>query len=143
VAELVVTAEIRAPAQVVWDLLTDWEQHGRWMMLTRAAGGRAEGASIQAFTGIGRVGITDAMTVVVWEPPRRCVVRHTGRVVRGSGAFEVAELGPDRSRVVWSEWLDLPLGPLGRAAWLLVRPLARLGVARSLRQLARLVEVAG
>jgi carbon monoxide dehydrogenase subunit G len=143
VAELVVTTEIRAPAQDVWDLLTDWEQHDRWMMLTRASGGRAEGASIEAFTGIGRLGITDAMTVVVWEPPRRCVVRHTGRVVRGSGAFEVAALGPDRSRVVWSEWLDLPLGPLGRAGWLFVRPLARLGVARSLRRLARLVEVAG
>ena len=142
-AELVVTAEVRAPAQDVWDLLTDWEQHDRWMMLTRASGGRAAGASIEAFTGIGRVGITDAMTVVVWEPPRRCVVRHTGQVVRGSGAFEVMELGPDRSRVVWSEWLDLPLGPLGRLGWLLVRPLARLGVARSLRKLARLVEAAG
>jgi carbon monoxide dehydrogenase subunit G len=143
VAELVVTAEVRAPAQDVWDLLTDWEQHDRWMMLTRASGGRTEGASIEAFTGIGRLGITDAMTVVVWEPPRRCVVRHTGRVVRGSGAFEVAELGPHHSRVVWSEWLDLPLGPLGRLGWLLVRPLARLGVARSLRRLARLVEAAG
>jgi carbon monoxide dehydrogenase subunit G len=143
VAELVVTAEVSAPAQAVWELLTDWEQHDRWMMLTKASGGRAEGASIRAFTGIGRVGITDAMTVVVWEPPRRCVVRHTGRVVRGSGAFEVAELAPDRSRIVWSEWLDLPLGPLGRLGWLLVRPLARLGVARSLRRLARLVEAAG
>jgi carbon monoxide dehydrogenase subunit G len=140
VAELVVTAEVRAPAQAVWDLLTDWEQHDRWMMLTRASGGRAEGASIQAFTGIGRLGINDAMTVVVWEPPRRCVVRHTGRVVRGSGAFEVAELGPGRSRIVWSEWLDLPLGLVGRVGWLVVRPLARLGVARSLRRLARLVE---
>ena len=88
-AELVVTAEVRAPAQAVWDLLTDWEQHDRWMLLTSATGGRAEGASIAAFTGVGRVGFTDPMTIVVWEPPRRCVVRHTGRVVRGSGAFEV------------------------------------------------------
>ena len=139
-AELVVTAEVHAPAQAVWDVLTDWDQHDRWMLLTSASGGRAEGASIAAFTGVGRVGITDPMTIVVWEPPRRCVVRHTGRVVRGSGAFEVAELGPDRSRIVWSEWLDLPLGPLGRVGWLVVRPLARLGVARSLRRLARLVE---
>jgi carbon monoxide dehydrogenase subunit G len=143
VAELVVTAEVSAPAQDVWDLLTDWEQHDRWMLLTSASGGRAEGASIRAFTGVGRLGITDPMTVVVWEPPRRCVVRHTGRVVRGSGAFEVADLGPQRSRIVWSEWLDLPLGALGRLGWLLVRPLARLGVARSLHRLARLVEAGG
>lgn len=139
-AELVVTAEVRAPAQAVWDLLTDWEQHDRWMLLTSASGGRAEGATIEAFTGLGRLGIRDTMTIVVWEPPRRCVVRHTGRVVRGSGAFEVRELGPDSSRVVWSEWLDLPLGLLGRLGWLLVRPLTRLGVDRSLNRLARLVE---
>ena len=142
-AELVVTAEVSAPAQDVWDVLTDWKQHDRWMLLTSASGGGAEGASIQAFTGVGRLGIHDPMTIVVWEPPRRCVVRHTGRVVRGSGAFEVQELGPGRSRIVWSEWLDLPLGALGRLGWLLVRPLARLGVARSLRRLGRLVEARG
>ena len=139
-AELVVSAEVRAPAQAVWDVLTDWEQHDRWMLLTSATGGRAEGASIAAFTGVGRVGITDPMTIVVWEPPRRCVVRHTGRIVRGSGAFEVQDLAPERSRVVWSEWLDLPLGIVGRLGWLVVRPLTRLGVAASLRRLARLAE---
>ena len=139
-AELVVTAEVHAPAQAVWDVLTDWELHDRWMLLTSASGGRAEGASIVAFTGVGRLGISDPMTIVVWEPPRRCVVRHTGRIVRGSGAFEVQELGSDRSRVVWSEWLDLPLGIVGRLGWLVVRPLTRLGVARSLHRLARLVE---
>ena len=80
------------------------------------------------------------MTIVVWEPPRRCVVRHTGRIVRGSGAFEVQDVGPGRSRVVWSEWLDLPLGIVGRLGWLVVRPLTRLGVAKSLQRLARLVE---
>lgn len=142
-AELVVTADVRAPAQALWDVLTDWDLHDRWMLLTSASGGRAEGASIAAFTGVGRLGISDPMTIVVWEPPRRCVVRHTGRIVRGSGAFEVQDLGPERSRVVWSEWLDLPLGIVGRLGWLVVRPLTRLGVAASLRRLARLVEAGG
>ena len=139
-AELVVTDEVHAPAQAVWDVLTDWDLHDRWMLLTTASGGRAEGATIAAFTGVGRVGITDPMTIVVWEPPRRCVVRHTGRIVRGSGAFEVQDMGADRSRVVWSEWLDLPLGIVGRLGWLVVKPLTRLGVAKSLQRLARLVE---
>jgi hypothetical protein len=140
VAELVVTADVAAPQQAVWDVLTDWDLHDRWMLLTRASGGRAEGARIEAFTGLGRWGLRDPMTIVVWEPPQRCVVRHTGRAVRGSGAFEVRELGPGRSRIVWSEWLDLPFGLLGRLGWPLVRPLARRGVAVSLRRLARLVE---
>jgi carbon monoxide dehydrogenase subunit G len=142
-AELVVTADVRAPAQAVWDVLTDWERHDRWMLLTSASGGRAEGATIAAFTGVGRLGITDPMTILVWEPPRRCVVRHTGRIVRGAGSFEVHHLGTGSSRVVWSEWLDLPLGIVGRLGWLVVRPLTRLGVARSLTRLARLVEAGG
>jgi carbon monoxide dehydrogenase subunit G len=140
VAELVVTQEVAAPAQQVWEVLTDWDAHSRWMLLTRAGGGRAEGETISAFTGVGRVGFLDTMTITAWDPPRRAVVRHTGRVVRGAGAFEVEVLAPGRSRVVWSEWILLPLGLLGRLAWPVVRPLLRLFVQLSLRRLARYVE---
>jgi carbon monoxide dehydrogenase subunit G len=140
VAELVVTQVVEAPAQQVWDLLTDWDLHDRWMLFTRAEGGRAQGETISAFTGVGPVGFLDTMTITVWEPPHRAVVRHTGRVVRGSGAFEVETLAADRSRVVWSEWIELPLGPLGRLGWPLVRPLLRQLVQVSLRRLARQVE---
>lgn len=138
--ELVVTTDVAAPAARTWAALTDWSLHDKWMVLTRAEGGHGEGATIKAFTGLGRFGILDTMDIVVWEPPVRCVVRHTGKLVRGSGAFEVRDLASDRSRIVWSEWLDLPLGRLGRVGWLLVRPLARLGVTFSLRRLATYVE---
>jgi hypothetical protein len=140
VAELVVTTDVAAPAPATWDALTDWSLHDRWMLLTSASGGRGEGASIRAFSGVGRFGILDTMTIVVWDPPHRCVVRHTGRVVRGSGAFEVLDLGGGRSRIVWSEWLDLPLGRFGRLGWPIVRPVARVAGAISLRRLARYVE---
>jgi carbon monoxide dehydrogenase subunit G len=140
VAELVVTQVVEAPAQQVWDLLTDWDLHDRWMLFTRAEGGRAQGETISAFTGVGPVGFLDTMTITVWEPPHRAVVRHTGRVVRGSGAFEVETLTAGRSRVVWSEWIELPLGPLGRLGWPLVRPVLQQLVQVSLRRLARQVE---
>jgi carbon monoxide dehydrogenase subunit G len=140
VAELVVSQDVDAPAEQVWAVLVDWDVHGDWMLLTRASGGAAVGESIEAFTGLGRVGILDRMTIVVWEPPHRAVVRHTGRVIRGSGAFEVRDLSAGRSRVVWSEWVDLPFGVVGRAAWPLVRLLVRGGVQLSLRRLARYVE---
>ena len=139
-AELVVEVEVAGPQQRVWDVLTDWDVHDRWMLLTHARGGAGVGEPVEAFTGVGRVGFLDTMEIVVWEPPERAVVRHTGRVVRGSGAFEVRALGADRSRVVWSEWVELPLGLLGRLGWPLVRPLLRAGVAFSLRRLARYVE---
>jgi hypothetical protein len=68
------------------------------------------------------------------------VVRHTGSVVRGEGIFEVFALPGGRSRFVWTEELDLPLGRLGRAGWPLVRPAMVAGARASLRRLARYVE---
>jgi carbon monoxide dehydrogenase subunit G len=140
VAELAVSIEVDAPQERVWSALTDWTAHDAWMLGTRATGGSGVGETVEAFTGIGKVGFLDTMVIRVWDPPERCVVRHTGEVVRGSGAFEVEALGPTRSRVVWSEWLDLPLGALGRWGWLVVRPVARLGLLASLKRLKAHVE---
>ena len=148
--ELTVPVDVEAPAEAVWRAVTDWEGQGEWMLGTRVhvtsgGDGREPGARLTAVTGIGPVGFTDTMEIVEWNDPggggpRRCVVRHTGKVVRGDGVFEVIEVAPARSRVVWSELLDLPLGPLGRFGWRLVRPAFRAGVAHSLRRMARLCE---
>ena len=139
-AELVVTQPVAADQQTTWDALTDWDVHHRWMLFTRAEGGHAEGESLAAFTGVGKVGFTDTMRITVWEPPDRAVVRHTGTVVRGSGAFEVEAIAPGRSRVVWSEWIDLPLGVVGRLGWPVVRLPLRFFVQLSLKRFARYVE---
>ena len=80
------------------------------------------------------------MEITEWDPPRRCVVTHHGRVVRGDGVFEVIPLGQDRAEFRWTERLDLPLGAVGRLGWPLVRPAFRSGVGYSLRRLARLCE---
>ncbi len=145
VAELVIPVDIAAPAQTVWQAVTDWEGQGDWILGTRVTvngpgDGRRLGARFVAFTGVGPVGFRDPMEVVEWDPPRRCVVAHQGRVVRGDGVFEVTELGPARSRFVWSERLDLPLGAVGRLGWPLVRPAFRSGFGWSLRRLARICE---
>ena len=95
---------------------------------------------LRAVTGIGPVGFTDTMEIVEWEPPRRCVVRHTGTFVRGDGVFEVVPLGPERARLLWSELLDLPLGAVGALGWRAVAPGVRFGLARSLRTMARRCE---
>ena len=99
--------------------------------------GRHLGARLRAVTGVGPLGFTDTMEIVEWEPPRRCVVRHTGKVVRGDGVFEVVPLAPGRARFLWSELLDLPLGIVGALGWRVVEPAFRLGIARSLRTMAR------
>ncbi len=141
--ELTVPVDVDAPAEAVWRAITDWQGQGEWMLGTRvettsAGDGRYLGATLSAVTGVGPLGFTDTMVIVEWDPPTRCVVRHTGKVVRGDGVFEVVELGPERSRFLWTELLDLPLGALGRLGWPLVRPVFRLGVAQSLRKMAKL-----
>ena len=147
---LTVPVEVEAPAEVVWLAVTDWERQSEWMLGTRVevtspGDGRRLGATLRAVTGVGPLGFADPMEIVEWtvptgEGPHRCVVRHAGRVVRGDGVFEVVPLGPARSRLVWSELLDIPLGALGRVGWLLAQPVAGAGVLLSLRRFARFCE---
>jgi hypothetical protein len=135
---------IDAPPQLVWDAVTDWPRQSEWMMGTTVRAtdhdGVGVGGGLEAFTGVGRAGFLDTMVITEWDPPRRCVVRHTGDVVKGLGIFEVVALPQGRSRFVWAEELDLPLGVLGRMGWPIVRPGFAWGVRRSLMKLARELE---
>ena len=146
-AEIVLHVDIDAPPERVWAALVAWDTQGEWMLLTRVRGthhdGIGVGGGIEGFTGIGPVGVLDTMRITRWDPPRRVDVLHTGRVVKGTGGFEVVDLGTGRSRFVWSEILDLPLGVLGRLGFPLVRPLFAWGVRRSLHRFARYVEHGG
>ncbi|MGR6918941.1 SRPBCC family protein [[Actinomadura] parvosata] len=129
-------AHVPAPPEQVFALITDWPRHHEWMLLTTA---RQVGADrLEAYTGVWPLGFLDTMTITHWEPPTLMRVLHTGRVVRGRGAIRVRPQG-NGSRVVWAEELELPLGPLGRAAWPLVRPVAAAFARHCLRRLARLL----
>ncbi|NEA24026.1 SRPBCC family protein [Actinomadura bangladeshensis] len=128
-----------APAEHVFALLTDWPRHAEWMPFTSAEGGDKVGDELRAWTGIGPVGFTDTMVITDWREGRRVSVRHTGRVVRGEAWFKVVPEGAG-SRVVWAELIDLPLGPLGRAGWLVAGPVVKAFLALGLRRLAALAE---
>lgn len=126
----------------MWAALTDWARQGEWMLATevRTVGGPAQGVDgrLEARTGVPlpggrRLGVLDTMQITGWDPPRRVDVLHTGRVVRGTGVFEVRPRGSG-STFVWREVLDLPLGAVGRWGWPLVRPVMRAGVRLSLRR---------
>lgn len=142
--DITVGADVDAPGDQVWKAVTDWEAQGEWMLATsvRVTHGHGVeiGSELAATTGIGPLEVTDTMRIVGWDPPHRATVEHTGAVVRGSGTFTVTERGPGASRVEWGERLDLPLGLLGALGWPLVAPLFRVGLALSLRRLARRCE---
>jgi len=141
-ADITSRIALPVPPGQAWQAVVDWARQGQWMLGTRVHGGHGVGAEVVARTGIGPVGFTDTMVITEWDPPRRCVVEHTGRVIRGTGVFEVAPAGP-ASELRWTEQLELPLGAAGQWGWRLVRPLAQLGIDASLRRFARLVAAGG
>lgn len=137
---------VAAAPDRVWQVAMDWSRQQDWMWGTQVRGGTGVGAEVVARTGIGRAGFADTMVITQWDPPRRCVVRHTGKVVRGLGIFEVTPRG-ERCEFRWTEQLELPLSSAGRLGrwvvvplgrWIVV-PLARWGLDASLRRFARLV----
>ena len=138
--EVVERIDVDAPPERVWRALTAWNRQGEWMVATdvdteggaaQEAGGRLAARTGLPLPGGRRLGVLDTMEITEWEPPRRAVVRHTGRLVRGDGVFEVIPRG-EHATVVWTERLDLPLGPLGRLGWPLARPFVVAGLRASL-----------
>ena len=127
---------IDAPIEKVWEALADWESQGEWMLQTTVEVTseirEGVGTSIAAFTGIGKLGIMDHMTVTSWNPPYVCDVLHTGKVVKGTGRFELTALSPHSTRFDWSEEILAP-----RAVFLLIAPGLYVGVRISLLTLRR------
>lgn len=135
---------IAADPKTVFRAFTDWPGQGEWMLGTAVepvfGDGRGVGGRLEAWSSVGRVGFLDTMVITEWDEPRRVVVEHTGKVVRGDGVMEVEPAGDGTSIFIWSEELDIPLGALGRVGWPLVRPFFAAGVKSSLRKFAQLVE---
>ena len=129
---------VDARPERVWWAAVDWPRQREWIWATRVRGGQGAGAEVTGWTGIGPLGFTDPMVITEWDPPRRCVVTHTGRVVRGTGIFEVSPAGTG-SRFAWVEDVQLPLPPpLCRIASALAAPVAAWGLRSCMRRFARL-----
>ncbi|WP_245674537.1 SRPBCC family protein, partial [Herbidospora cretacea] len=88
--------------------------------------------------GVGPVGFTDTMEITAYKPGSMVEVRHTGSVVKGGGTFLVTPLAGGRSRVEWVEDVELPWGVLGRAGWVVARPVVAAALKVSLERLTRL-----
>ena len=127
---------IKAPIQRVWAALADWESQGDWMLQTKvdvtSQVREGVGTTIAAFTGIGKFGVMDHMVVTSWQPPHICDVLHTGKIIKGTGRFELVVIDTDTTRFDWSEEILAP-----RALFLLFAPGFYAGVRISLTKLGR------
>lgn len=144
---LAVDLTINAPATKIWEAIADWEGQSKWMLQTRVIRtseiSDGVGVTIEAFTGpLHRIyprfrflGVLDLMRVTRWEPPTRCEVIHYGKIIRGSGVFEVEALNQNRSIFHWSEEVIAP-----KILFLLIKPFILAGVKISLARFRRLLE---
>lgn len=127
---------IEAPIERVWAALADWESQGDWMLQTRVDVTsdirEGVGTTIAAFTGIGKLGVMDQMVVTSWQPPHICDVLHTGKIIKGTGRFELVAIDAETTRFNWSEEILAP-----RAVFLLIAPGLYAGVRISLTKLGR------
>jgi hypothetical protein len=127
---------IEAPIEKVWAALADWESQGDWMLQTRVDVTsdirEGVGTTIAAFTGIGKLGVMDHMVVTSWQPPHICDVLHTGKIIKGTGRFELVVIDAETTRFNWSEEILAP-----RAIFLLIAPGLYAGVRISLTKLGR------
>ncbi|MFY8168586.1 MAG: SRPBCC family protein [Candidatus Nanopelagicus sp.] len=145
-SHLALTVEIKKPIDEVWRELVDWKSQSNWMLQTKVWSEldqdrtvkNGKGVLIFAFTGLFpklypklKLGILDTMEVTAWKPPTVCEVVHIGRVIRGTGKFELKKVRGG-TKFYWQEDVIAPSLVL-----LIVKPMLLIGVWLSLRRFAR------
>jgi hypothetical protein len=109
--------EIRAPIDLVWDVLTDFDAYPEWNPHIRRVRGKVrQGARIAINTRPpgGRM-IVMRPTVINWEPPKELRWRATfvtGRLFSGELGFRLESTAADRVRFVQDETFSGMLVPV-------------------------------
>jgi len=120
---------VPAPPQQVWDVITDWAGHARWIPLTTMRldqGPTRVGFCFAGLTGIGRLRFADEMRITHWAPPSEpgsgeFQLVKVGRLLAGWAVVSVQPvLGGEQTRLVWRENIVIRPVFLGR----LLAPLA-------------------
>lgn len=135
---------LEGPPELVWQLLTDWERQGDWMLEAsdfEIVSEHREGVGViaEATVKIGGISTRDRIRVDVWEPPSRLGIEHLGWVA-GRGDLRMTPVDGGLTRLDWREELHPPLGPLGAIGIRLFKPLMRRIFVRDARILAELVK---
>ena len=141
---IALTLTLPCDAQRAWYEITDWNKQGKWMLQTSvwltSEIESGPGTEIAAFTGpfhklfprLKFLGVLDTMVVTNWHPPFICDVLHTGKVIKGTGRFEVVAINDQKSQFNWSEIIWAP-----RAIFLILKPALYVGVWISLSRFGR------
>lgn len=140
-----VSETLPGPQHVVWELITDWENLGDWMLEAShfvVTSDHREGLGVEAEATIKIAGIStrDKVQVSGWDPPDRLAIDHLGWVA-GRGEMHLTPLSDERTHLFWREELIPPqsLGGLGALGLTGFKPLMRRIFERDLHILKGLV----
>ena len=139
------SATLPGPQEVVWALITDWENLGDWMLeashfVVTSPHREGIGVEAEATIKIGGISTRDKVVVSGWEPPKRLAIDHLGWVA-GRGEMHLTPLDGDRTHLFWREELIPPqsMGGLGALGLTGFKPLMRRIFERDLKILKGLV----
>jgi hypothetical protein len=137
-----VAQTLPCPPSVAWELITDWEHQGDWMLEATdfvVLGDQREGVGVlaEATVTIGGISTRDKVRVFAWEPNKRLGIEHMGWV-SGSGEMFLTALGGDRTHLFWREELFPPMGALGALGISAFKPIMTRIFERDLRILESL-----
>ena len=136
--------KIAAPIEKVWAAIADWESQGDWMLQTRvwvtSEIRSGVGTSISALTGPlvksgFKYGLLDKMVVTKWQPPFLCEVDHVGKVIKGSGSFQLTDNSKGEEVTTTFDWSETIIA--SRAIFFLIYLPTYLGVRISLLRFRR------
>jgi carbon monoxide dehydrogenase subunit G len=130
------------PPDVVWHLITDWENQDKWMREAsdfEVTSPHREGVGVEAVATVKVAGIStrDPIRVDVWEAQRRLGIEHRGWV-KGRGDLTLEPAG-GATRMHWREELHPPWGVFGAVGLRAYRPMLARTFRRDLELLANLV----
>lgn len=138
--ELTLSVEVNASQKEVFDKVVDWESQGEWMLGTKVKAtknnGQGLGGEIVAWTGFWKIGFNDPMVITQWVEPKIVDVTHLGKIVKGTGSMIVERIDENKSRFIWSESINLPLGLFGKLGWIFIKPFFASGIKYSLNKFA-------
>lgn len=98
------------------------------------------GTSISALTGPlvksgFKFGLLDKMVVTNWQPPYLCEVDHVGKIIKGTGKFELTDLSSEQAAVTNFDWSETIKAP--KVVFILIYLPTYLGVRISLLRFRR------
>ena len=139
-----IEVRIRAPLQLVWEMVADIRTHTEWMVDAESITVTSDcssgvGTTFDCVTKIGPFRTIDHMEITEWIEERVMGVAHRG-LVSGSGRFTLQEAGPSDTNFSWEETLTFPWWIGGRLTSIGSPPILKAIWRGNLRRLSRLVE---